>query len=477
MNIKTRALGMGGLIFLAACNTVPIPKADLKVQLGAPNTTSPGATLRPALRGINSGEWFAFGSHPGQPGYVVDVVLSSDTFVPLGLAQYSPNYREDVLLEKGRIDPTQDLQAGDDLLLPTATMKIPSDTPKGNYFVCAYIDPAGVIAEMAEDNNLDCRPIQIGDPPSPPTPVDVPGVTWGDPHLITFDQVGLEFQPQGEFDLALSNDKIWRVQARHQHWAGSTTVSVNTAIATKIAGQKAGFYLNSDPPLRLGDTGIATSVPAGGLHFPDGTTITSSGPQDFLVNYPNLERLKIHIEATYINGYLYPTTARAGQMRGLLGNFDGNLTNELIKRDGTQIPMPANSTIMYGEYADSWRVLPCDALFYDSPNTIQNPCPKPGGPIGGIKNASLAIAITLDDLTKAQVVCQAANVKPKNLEQCVLDVATTKDESFAKTASEVQEPIANMIFPDLPILPMPLPIIDPVPVPQPPVTDPAQTTK
>ena len=466
----TRGLGIGALLLLAACNTLPIPKADLKVQITAPVIISPGGTFKPALRGINAGEWFAFGSKPGQPGYVVDVVLSSDTSVPLGLAQYSPNYQEDVLLEHGRIDPTPDLQAGDDLLLPTATMKIPNNTPKGKYFVCAQIDPAGVIGEMAEDNNLDCRPIQIGDPPPPPMPVDVPGVTWGDPHLITFDQVGLEFQPQGEFDLALSSDKAWRVQARHQHWGSSTTVSVNIAIATKIGGQKAGFYINSNPALRLGDTGIPTSIPAGGLNFPDGTNITQSSPKDYLVTYPTFERLKIHLEATYINGYLYPTTARAGQMRGLLGNFDGNLTNELIKRDGTQIPMPANSTIMYGEYADSWRVLPCDSLFYDSPN--QNPCVAGGGTGGGIKTAKVATDITLDDLIKAQALCQAANIKPKNLEKCVLDVASTNDASFANSAVDVQEPIENMLFPDLPILPKPLPIVDPVPV-----TDPVQTKK
>ncbi len=472
LSIIARGTGIGALLLLAACNTLPIPKADLKVAIAVPTTISPGATFKPAQRGINAGEWFAFGSRPGQPGYVLDVVLSSDTVVPLGLAQYSPNYQEDVLLERGRIDPTPDLQAGDDLLLPTATMKIPSNTPKGKYFVCAQIDPAGVIGEMAEDNNLDCRPIMVGDPPSPPTPVDVPGVTWGDPHLITFDQVGLEFQPQGEFDLALSSDSVWRVQARHKFWGNSTTVSVNTAIATKINNQKAGFYLNSNPALRLGDAGIPTSVPAGGLTFPDGTKIMQSSASDYLVTYPNLERLKIHLEATYINGYLYPTTARAGQMRGLLGNFDSNVTNELIKRDGTQIPMPANSTVMYGEYADSWRVLPCDSLFYDTPIAPCTPVP----PVGG-KSIKAVVVITIDDLTKAQAVCKAANIKLKNLEKCILDVASTNDESFATSAVDVQEPINNMIFSDLPILPLPLPVIDPVPVPQPPVIDPVPVSK
>ena len=98
MNSITRGIGIGALFLMAACNTLPIPKADLKVAIAAPTNISPGGSFRPAQRGINAGEWFAFGSRPGQPGYVVDVVLSSDTTVPLGLAQYSPNYREDVLL-------------------------------------------------------------------------------------------------------------------------------------------------------------------------------------------------------------------------------------------------------------------------------------------------------------------------------------------------------------------------------------------
>ena len=101
----------------------------------------------------------------------------------------------------------------------------------------------------------------------------------------------------------------------------------------------------------------------------------------------------------------------------------------------------------------------------------------PACPSLPVKNSKAVAVITLDDLIKAQTVCKAANIKPKNLEKCILDVASTGDESFANSAVDVQEPLDNMIFSDLPILPLPLPVIDPVPVPQPPVIDPVPATK
>ena len=111
-----------------------------------------------------------------------------------------------------------------------------------------------------------------------PDSVTKPGVSANDPHLLTLDQVAYEFQAVGEFDLSRSSDSQFRVQARQQPW--NTYASVNTAIAMQMNGQKVGLYRNppvGQSPLRIGDAGVRTVVPAAGLDLGAGFKIVQSG--------------------------------------------------------------------------------------------------------------------------------------------------------------------------------------------------------
>lgn len=109
-------------------------------------------------------------------GWMVDIVLSTDTTVPPGFAVYSPNWREDVLLRGGRESRTNDLAPGQEQLFNGPTVMLggppprpydylsfpmPAGVPAGNYYVCVVVDPANVIAEVNERNNATCQPITI----------------------------------------------------------------------------------------------------------------------------------------------------------------------------------------------------------------------------------------------------------------------------------------------------------------------------
>jgi hypothetical protein len=136
---------------------------DLQVRLSAPATavagTNIGNQVRLAVR--NGGQAPAPGTDTaGNNGYMVDLMLSSDTNTPAGWATHSTSYHEDVLLTGGRVSNTKTLGPGQQKSYPVGA-GIPANTPTGSYYLCAKVDPGKKVAESNENNNVTCRPIRI----------------------------------------------------------------------------------------------------------------------------------------------------------------------------------------------------------------------------------------------------------------------------------------------------------------------------
>ncbi|NES02767.1 MAG: hypothetical protein F6K22_07860 [Okeania sp. SIO2F4] len=91
---------------------------------------------------------------------MVDLILSSDTEVPDGFAIFSANYNEDVLLPGGRISNTPDLAPGEEWVI-TDSGGIPADTPVGDYYLAAQVDPGKKITESDETNNVAFEPLKL----------------------------------------------------------------------------------------------------------------------------------------------------------------------------------------------------------------------------------------------------------------------------------------------------------------------------
>jgi len=85
--------------------------------------------------------------------FFVDLVLSTDTTIPVDFAIHSPNFTEDVLLEGGR-EHVDSLGPGASLNLTLNGIdKIPDDTPLGNYYLGVVVDSGKTVSESNEVNN------------------------------------------------------------------------------------------------------------------------------------------------------------------------------------------------------------------------------------------------------------------------------------------------------------------------------------
>jgi C1A family cysteine protease len=133
-----------------------VKKPDLTVSILGPATAKPGQELGTSIKVkvTNRGTVEA-------KNVVLDLVLSSNTTVPVKFATYSASYSDDVLLKGGR-ENIASIPAGATVsVVLNGSNQIPTNTPKGKHYLGAVVDPGKAINELKEDNNTDTAPITI----------------------------------------------------------------------------------------------------------------------------------------------------------------------------------------------------------------------------------------------------------------------------------------------------------------------------
>lgn len=189
-------------------------------------------------------------------------------------------------------------------------------------------NPSGRIPVGETANN---RPINTGDRYNyyvtrPGCPLTT-GRSYGDPHIRTFDGKTYSFQTVGEYVLSGSPDRQFEVQARQK--PQTNQVSLNTAVAMNVYGDRVGIYASDSPD---GQTG--TSVRVNGrpvfmnnetFYLPHGGTIQHSG-KEYVVTWPTGEKVQARMTSTSgmrfmnISVYVYECN---GDYFGLMGNANG----------------------------------------------------------------------------------------------------------------------------------------------------------
>lgn len=272
------------------------------------------------------------------------------------------------------------------------------------------------------------------------------GTAFGDPHLLSFDNVAFDFQAAGEFILArATSGPAYEVQARFV--ALSSAVSVTQAVATVVDGITVSLQTNGNDGL-LEIDGVLIAL-ADGNSVSVGSGSVSRAGRTIKIEHGNDDITSIDVFGTFLNVSPQPSLMRAdGTMEGLLGNANGTPADDFRLADGTVLTTPVPVETLYGDFAASWTLSEEDSLLpgvreaYDAPDRI----------------------ITIDSLPAELRAAAEAAVDARGItnsiirEAAILDFALTGNSEFIEAAA-LTDQIFNPLVDTVPVDPVSNPVL------------------
>lgn len=252
----------------------------------------------------------------------------------------------------------------------------------------------------------------------------------GEPHQTTHDGVRYDFQVVGEY--LLTRTATEEVHVRYEPYPGSRSVSVLTAIAVRTSDGVVQARLADSPSaieVRWNDEAqdAGASLETGGTRVEvDDGSVTVASDSGF--------RLLVRRTAGLLNSYL----AVEGTTNGLLGDNDGDPSNDLRIGDRVIDPDSAEITLAF---ADAWRLDDRESLLPyragESGATFTDP---------GFPEERLTLdALGARETALALVICREAGVLlPGELASCVFDIAVTGDDQLAEGYAAAAPPVDDI---------------------------------
>jgi RHS repeat-associated protein len=262
----------------------------------------------------------------------------------------------------------------------------------------------------------------------------------GDPHVRTADGLDASFQGAGEYLMVASADGSVQIQARQQPPGNLTSVTITTAVAAYVAGDRVGVYLADNVSLMVN----GEVLPDGDLTraLPHGGSVTRQGSLYF-VEWPDGSRLTVERRGAHLDYGFVPDPAVAPTLTGLLGTPDGDSSNDLVSRDGSLTLDPASPDFfeqLHGPFAASWRISQQESLFDYAPGESTATFTLPGIP----STAAEPEGLDQQARARAEDLCRAVGVtREPTLSDCIVDVGFTGDPSFASSAVAVEAATAG----------------------------------
>lgn len=274
-----------------------------------------------------------------------------------------------------------------------------------------------------------------------------PSESTGDPHISTFDRKKYDLQGMGEYVMTRAdNAGEFEVQVRQA--ALNTRAAINKAIAMRLApDQIVSIYADA-----LAEGGHRVHINRELTHLAIAETqqlgtaghITRQTSNIYIVKWNNGARVKVRLRGShtlYLDLGIKPPANSAGQLQGLLGNFNGDPTDDITQRDPTiETEQSFNgfyncvlhpNCFAYGP--QSWLIRTTQESLFDYTQG-QNPTsfmPAPGTtfPQGAVFPEEIPPEITQR--------CENAGVDELHMEDCKLDYFLTQDDSFIDSAVDV----------------------------------------
>jgi len=256
---------------------------------------------------------------------------------------------------------------------------------------------------------------------------------FGEPHIVTLDGLHYDMQSVGEFQAARADEYGLNLQVRFVPAGTSSSVSMAKAVAFELDGH----------PVEISIYGLTDSLkidhapftlPVGStLDFGDGAVLLHRDDGYVAALAGESLRPTIWVGNSQFKLYVPPGT----NLSGLLGNGDGDPSNDLVTSYGTQLPANASRTTIQGTFADSWRIPADGSLFtYASGESTatytDRTFPANNVTVGDLSDSTLAAA------TKQ---CTDGGVGDgAQFDDCVIDWALTQDTQFLNAAANQVAP-------------------------------------
>ncbi len=284
----------------------------------------------------------------------------------------------------------------------------------------------------------ECLPPEQQPPPAPACPSGRCADSNGDPHLSTFDGMRYDFQAAGEFVAVRDPAGGFEVQVRQVPFGDSRQVAVNSAVALDVAGDRVQLTIGQgQPELRVNGEPralAAMSLPEKGSI---GLTQTAVRP-GVVVTWPDGSSVTVApIGPWGLHLIVSAASTRSGRLEGLLGNFDGDATNDIRRRGGPPLTT-ATFEQLYPAVADSWRVEQNSSLFTYSAGTSTRFFTDRTFPDRAASAADVPNRAALESL------CRRAGITERVvLDNCILDVGLTGQPDFALALGVTQQVVLD----------------------------------
>jgi FtsP/CotA-like multicopper oxidase with cupredoxin domain len=297
------------------------------------------------------------------------------------------------------------------------------------------------------------------------------GADSGDPHLTTTDGNKYDFQAAGEFTLLRDFDGL-EIQARQtpvataspvtDSYSGLTScVSVNTAVAAQLGDHRVSFQPPPGLPATSGREfavyvdGRPAKIGSNGFNLAPDTRVIAyplpDGSSSYEVDYPDDTVLTVtpwfwtpH-QVWLLNVGVWNTPA----FFGVMGNIPKKTWLPALPTGSTVGAKPgalaARYTILYGKFANAWRVTRQTSLFVYAPGTSTSTFTDPSWPprTGACKvnpkfgNALQKPAGPTIAPKIAERLCATVSAAKLHAD-CVFDVSATGDAGVVKNYLRVQ---------------------------------------
>ena len=280
--------------------------------------------------------------------------------------------------------------------------------------------------------------------------------THGEPHLKTFDGYSYDLQAVGEFVLCKSS-KQFEIQVRQKPL--DQNVSINTAVAMNVHGQKIAFYADDFPdndkatPLRI--NGVPRKFKSKFIVLPHGGAIEKLNESEYMVFWETGEKafLKFYPYLNTMIDVVVTVPAKEKNMHGLLGNNNQLMDDDLRTGSGTLLKAESwkndiqkyigfgNTSNQFGKaekefnkqlvnkFAYSWLLTNESSFFSYAQGKTTKSFYKKEFPLSFHSIADL----TPEQLQKAKDACKGEGVADENMQACIYDVAFTGQIFFTKS--------------------------------------------